>query len=195
MSADTTTRYQTDVTAKSSTLPVTLGDAKLHLRVNSSDLDTHIQDLLAAATEYCEDATSKSFRTSMTVTQSYPCWPCGKVLLDRQPVLSVTSVKYYDETGTLQTVATNDYRLHKSAAAVAYLEFDDEFSGPTYDARDNAVVIEYEAGYTTTDDVPARAKHAIKLVTEGYYAGGEVEKGNRDAVERLLDQIGSGTYR
>ena len=43
-----------------STYPVTLAEAKLHLRVDSTDEDTLITALITAATEMCEQKTGRA---------------------------------------------------------------------------------------------------------------------------------------
>lgn len=50
--------------------PVTLAEAKLHLRINSGDgsEDTLIQDLIDTATEYCENYTGKKLADGVPKT-------------------------------------------------------------------------------------------------------------------------------
>jgi uncharacterized phiE125 gp8 family phage protein len=196
----------TTVTARAHELPVSLDEAKAHLRVLNGEQDVHILSLIAAATEYCEGATGRSLRVSETVVQSYDCWPGCRIELDRQPVLAVTSLKYYDADGVLQTVASSNYRVHTSRNAAGWVEIDGDFTRPTLDSRANAVELTYTAGYAaevvaggveTTLGVPAMAKHAIKLKLG-------LEFGNLDPREidntekRLADILGGlgwGCYR
>jgi uncharacterized phiE125 gp8 family phage protein len=165
----------TTVTARTADLPVSPDEAKAHLRVLNGDTDEYIQTLIAAATEYCEGVTGRSLRVSETVVQNYDCWPSCRFQLDRQPAIAVTSLKYYDADGTLQTVGSSNYRLHKSRNAAAYVEIDGDYSQPTHDTREDAIQLTYTAGYESIDDVeadddtpmvlgvPAIAKHAIKI--------------------------------
>ena len=75
---------------------------------------------------------------------------------DREPVLSVTSVKYYDASNALQTLASSYYRLHQQSETAAELGWDDTtFTTPSLYDRDDAVQITYAVGYAT---VPATAK-------------------------------------
>lgn len=189
--------HQTAVTAKSSDLPVTLAEAKEHLRILSDDLDVEIQAALEAAIEYCESVVGRSLRVSHTLTQTYCQWPCSPVRFDRQPVKSITSVTYCDDDGASQTVSTSDYRLQPSTNAGAVLEWDDGFSYPSLDARLNAVTITYVAGYADIASVPAMAKYAVKLKLKELFGdmGEREQAATVRACDALLSQIEWGAYR
>lgn len=188
---------QTTTTARSAGLPVSLAEAKDHLRISTDDLDTQVQATLEAATEYCETVTGRALRVSHTVTQTYDDWPCNPVRLSRQPVTAISSVTYYDQDGASQTVASSNYRLIAGGDHAAVLEFDDDFTEPTLDDRLDAVTITYTAGYASTDVVPAMAKHAIKLVMSELF--GDLDERQmtacRDSAKRLLAAIDWGSYR
>lgn len=188
---------QTTVTAKSSDLPVTLEEAKTHLRLLSSDLDEHVAGLLEAAVEYCETVCGRSLRVSQTLTQKYDGWPCGAVAFDRQPVTAITSVTYRDADDATQTLASSNYRLLVSSEAAAFMEFDEDFSAPTLNGRADAVTVTYTAGYASLADVPARAKAAVKLkLTELFDNSDErMIAANERSVAMLLGTLEWGCYR
>ena len=191
----------TTVTARHADLPVSLAEAKQHLRVVSEDHDTYIQSLLEAATEYCESVTGRALRISHTLTQKYRDWPCNPVRFDRQPVTAITHVKYYDADGVEQTLSSSNYRLHPSSEAAGYVEWDDDFARPSLDSRDDAITITYTAGYATIAAVPTRAKHAIQLLIGHWFEHGEaVNIGNITsevpmATTALLQSMDWGCYR
>lgn len=189
--------YQTVVTAKDSELPVTLAQAKDHLRILNDDLDVEIQAALEAAIDYCEATSGRALRISHTLAQKYRNWPCDPIRFDRQPVKSITSVTYYDEAGASQTVASSNYRLQPSTNAGAVLEWDDDFTQPGLDDRDDAVTITYVAGYTDIASVPALAKYAIKLKLREIF--GDLNEREYAATQRscddLLRMIDWGCYR
>lgn len=190
-------QHQTVTTAKSSDLPMTLAEAKQHLRQYGSENDEEIQAQLEAALEVCETDAGRSLRVSHTLTQTYPSWPCNPVRFDRQPVKSITSVTYYDADGASQTLASSNYRLHKSTLAAAYLEFDDSFTQPTTDYRDDAVTITYVAGYDALTDVPKMVKSLVKLKLSELY-GDLDERTYANTVRSygdLLHRIEWGCYR
>jgi uncharacterized phiE125 gp8 family phage protein len=192
---------QTTVTAKSSDLPVTLAEAKTHLRLLSDDLDTEVVALLEAATEYCESVCGRSLRVSQTLTQKYDGWPCSPVRFDRQPVTAITSVTYYDADDASQTVSSSNYRLLASSEAAALLEFDSDFTRPTLSDRADAVTVTYTAGYASIEAVPQRARQAIKLLIGHWFNHGEaVNIGNITtevpmSTGALLQSLEWGCYR
>lgn len=189
--------YQTVVTAKSNDLPVTLAEAKEHLRILGGDLDVEVFAALEAATEFCESVSGRSLRVSHTLAQKYASWPCDPVQFDRHPVKAISSITYYDADGASQTLATSKYRLQPSTNAAAALEWDDTFDSPSLDDRDDAVTITYTAGYTDIESVPAMAKYAIKLKLAELF--GDLDERRIDATQRacdsLLHQIDWGCYR
>lgn len=193
--------HQTVVTAKSSDLPLTLAEAKDHLRILSDAQDEYVAALIDAAVDYCEATTGRALRVSHTLTQKYAAWPCVRFELERQPVTSVTSLTYYDASDVSQTVSASDYRLHKSTNAAAYVELDADFVRPTLSVRDDAITVTYTAGYAALADVPARAKHAMKLLIGHWYEHGEaVNIGNITsevpmATAALLSTLDWGCYR
>ncbi len=192
----------TTITARDAELPVSLVEAKAHLRVMDGALDEHIQSLLEAAVGYCESTTGRSLRAFSTLTQKFCEWPCGPVMFDRNPVLAevdsepATIVTYFDANGDAQTVDDANYRVHAGEAA-GYLEFDANFALPTHEYRDDAITIQYAAGYGSVQNVPKQAKPAVMLtlellfgnLDERYYANCEK---SRDA---LLNQMQPGYYR
>ena len=84
--------------------------------------------------------------------------------LQKHPVTAINSVKYYDDTNTLQTAASSSYRL-LDFMQPCRLEFDSStFDEPsTYD-RDWPIVVNFQAGYTYAASAHyAAIKHVILL--------------------------------
>lgn len=189
--------YQTTTTAKSALLPVTLQEAKNQLRVVGQELDWNIQSTLNAAVDYCERVTGRSLRVSHTVVQSYSAWPYNPIRFDRQPVTSITHVKYYDADNVLQTVTSTNYRLIASSDAAATLEFLSDYSQPALYDRSDAVQVTYAAGYATVDAIPPAAKTAILLALEKFWGNlDERQTGPLDrALSSLLASCEWGAYR
>ena len=178
----------TTVTSKTTSLPVTLTEAKEHLAILSGDRDEEVDAALRAATEYCEAVCGRSLRVGITQTQAYCDWPLGVVRFDRQPVKSISSVYYYDSDGNDTLVASTEYRLIGSTDGAATLEWDDGFTMPTVDVRADAVRITYVAGYAALSDVPAAAKYAVRLKLHEIF-GGEVDDRQRMATERSIKSL------
>lgn len=148
------------------TEPVTLAEARLHLKVNSDDTteDTLISAWITAAREVAEQYTGRALATQ-TLELALDEFPdaddCSSVIeLPMPPVASITSVKYTDTAGTEQTISGSAYALS--------LYGDSRRLAPTYgntwpstqDVPD-AVRVRYVTGYTTT---PKAVKAAILLM-------------------------------
>lgn len=94
------------------TEPVTLAQAKLHLRVDSSSDDDLITALISAAREMAEHHADRAFAAA-TLEAAFDGFPEDDrfLVLPLGPVASVTSLKYDDAAGSEQTLSTSDYSL------------------------------------------------------------------------------------
>lgn len=164
--------------------PVTLAEAKAQLRVNYSDHDTLIAGLITTARTDCENRLRRSL-IDTTWTFTLDCFH-DVITLPMPNLISVTSLKYYDEAGTQQTLANTAYR-----AAANRLQPVDEW--PMYQDRIGAVEVVYKAGYgTTADKVPTPIKQWILLSIEDLFTqtGRSAEKPvvPQDFADHLLDR-------
>jgi uncharacterized phiE125 gp8 family phage protein len=158
------------VSTAPTTEPVSRTEMKLHLRVDHTTDDDLIDALIKSAREWCEMFEGKSYMTQ-TIT-AYLDNFSNTILLPHPPLLSVSTVKYYDTGGTLQTLASSYYTVDTTAVpGRIYLAYGQ--SWPATRDIPNAVEIIYTAGYhatqTTTTEVPARVKAAIKLIVGHLY--------------------------
>lgn len=181
------------VTAENAVKPVTLAEAKLHLKMDDIDADdTLIDGLIAAATEHAQNYTNRMFLSS-EIKQVYNRFPAsGEVLrLAVTPVISVASVVYKDEDGNNQTWSSDDYVLDLYSEPCEISEAKNVSFPNTIEER-NAVTITYTSGYgTTADDVPNAIKQAIYLLLSHFYNyRSDTVSEKRTAAERLL-----GMYR
>lgn len=151
--------------------PVTLPEAKLHVRELSDDQDSLIENLIKAAREEAEAYTGRAFctQTWKLTRRNFPC----EFVLPNPPLVSVTHVKYYDADGTLQTIDSSDYRVTATSEPgciePAYGE-----AWPTPRDISEAVEVQYVAGYsgtaaTSVTNTPQGIKHAILLMVGEWY--------------------------
>lgn len=90
---------------------------------------------------------------------------CSPILsVPRAPLVSVQSVKYYDDAGVLQTISSGNYqvdiRSKPGRIAPVYT-----YTWPTPGRRLDPVEIAFTAGYgASSDDVPADLKGAISML-------------------------------
>src|SRR3954462_13141 len=100
------------------TEPLTLAEAKLHLRENdTTSQDGLIADLARAARQFVENETGRSLITQqwrLTLARFPAFGEC--IRLGRPPLISVESLKYYDSSGALQTLSPSAYYVDTSAA-------------------------------------------------------------------------------
>lgn len=160
--------------------PVSLAEAKAHLRVDFTDDDTLISALVDAATAHIDGHTGILARALVTQTwqQDFCDWPGDRVLrLPLAPVAAVESVKYFDAANVETTVAeSGNYALLEDARG-PYIKFTSDFAAPAlYDERDDRIRVTFVAGYGKPSDVPAAIRAAVLLIVGDLYK-------NRDAGE------------
>jgi uncharacterized phiE125 gp8 family phage protein len=143
--------------------PVTLVEAKAQCRVDQSDEDTLLNGLIAAATDYVEQYTGTAIMAQTWATY-YDAFT-DAMTMPHGPVQSVTSVKYYDVDGVLQTASPTIYDTDLASNPQWVVRVSTETWPDTIDVV-NAVAIEYVSGYVT---VPPSIKHAILLLISQWY--------------------------
>lgn len=147
--------------------PVTLSEAKAHLRVTASDEDSLISALTTAARDWAENFTQRAI---MTQTWDYLIDAfADEIELPLPPLQSVTYVKYLDADGVEQTLASTEYTVDTAAdRGVVRLAYNKTW--PVTRAQANAVTIRFVAGYSATNPVPGAIKAACLLILGELYA-------------------------
>lgn len=160
---------QWQVTTPPASEPITLAVAKAHLRVDFDDDDVLIGALVQAAREYCEDVLGRALM-AQTIECVLDSEPSDVIALPRPPLLSVNSIKFYDESDTATLVDPSEYLVDRtSEPGRVVLNADGEW--PSVDLRPaNAIVIEFDAGFgDDAEDVPAKYRQAILLLVAHWY--------------------------
>lgn len=110
----------------------------------------------------------------------FPCW---EIKLSRPPLASVTSVQYVDENGATQTLSASIYTVDTtSEPGRLYLAYQQVW--PTTRCQPQAVTITYKAGVTLPENVPVRARLAIKLLVADLYENRETGRADMMAIWR-----------
>ena len=149
--------------------PITLAEAKGHLRVDVADDDALIGLLITAARQAAEDRLQRTLITStwQQVLDGFPA--CGAaIVLQMPPVVSVTGLQYRDAAGTLQTLDPSAYQLaahHEPAQLLPVGTWPATQAG-----RVGTVTVTYTAGYgATAASVPGPIKQWMLLAIGDMY--------------------------
>jgi len=137
-----------------SVLPVSLADAKAHLRVTNSDQDNLITDIIWGAAREFENRTNEVLSEQtwdLVLNQSEVV---TRIEFFKFPVKSITSVSYFDVDDSADTVSSDDYTLFITGRPSSII-FD---SVPSTYLRDDSMTIRFVAGYTT---LPLDIKQAV----------------------------------
>ena len=153
-------------------LPLTLTEAKLHLRVDGTDEDALIAAFIGAAVDTCQQLTGRSLMAQawmLTIDE----W-ADEIQLPWPQVQAVSGIQYWDENGDPQTL---DAALYELSGATIY-----RADGATYpELWDGPGVVEinYTAGYNAGNEVaqqaavPAGIKAWLLLTIGTLYANRE----------------------
>jgi uncharacterized phiE125 gp8 family phage protein len=202
--------------------PVSLAEVYSHLRLDPDSTgeppelshpdDAMLRRQITTAREKCEQITRRAFVQQTLRLERGPMrgngrrglqWymngcaeDWGQIELPRPPLIAISTVKYLDETNTLQTIDPVNY--YEMSGLVAQLRFIAGFSTPALYLREDAIQIEYIAGYAPTADppetqedfaanVPASIKDAILIGVQLLYD--ELSPDKRVALENAQDAL------
>ena len=148
--------------------PVTVAEAKAHMRIDGSAEDTVIASLVLTSRLHVEAALSLAL-----ITQSWRVlldrWPQGDTLeLPLQPLQAVTEVRVRNASGGAPAVPATSY-LVDIASKPPRLVWNSAVR-PVPGVAANAIEIDITAGFgATAASVPAPLRHAILLLTAHWY--------------------------
>lgn len=160
--------------------PVTVAEAKEHMRVSGSTEDSYISGLIKAARALVERRAKSTLINTTYRLELYGFPSCGYIKLPRSPISSVTHVKYLDTTETLATVTSTNYQVD-TGAIHGYIINDQSYVWPTvFPQTYNAVQVTYVAGYgSAATAVPDAARAVIMMLVANWYE-------NREAVSDAM---------
>lgn len=172
------------------TLPVTLEEAKAHLRRDADETEEHdlITALVNAAVGHLDGWTGILGRCLEEQTWRQDFDGFDRVIrLPLWPIIEISSITWRNEAGQIATVSSDDYAL-KSDALGAYVRFKNDFEYPSGLNETSAVAVTFTAGYPRegaiegdpeaeppveanpgTSTVPAAIKAAILLLVGHWY--------------------------
>ncbi len=195
--------------------PVSLAEAKAHLRVDASDENNYIDTLIATARAHCEAITLRQFMPAQW-RLTLDDFPRGRgrspaiegcdIILPRSPVTLVGSIIYTDTNGANQVFDPTKYVVSTDDEPARISLVFGEVWPVTLDQL-NAVRISYDAGYgpvgagTTTESefaalhTPQPIKQAILMLVAHLFENretvliGTVSKEIEFSVQSLLSPL------
>jgi len=144
------------------TEPITLLEAKDHLKITETAEDALIAIWIEVARDYCERYQNRAYITQ-TWELALDEWPENEIIsIPKPPLQSVTSIKYYDTAGKETEFPKTDYEVdtysQPGRISPGYGK-----SWPSTILRPmNGIIIKFVTGYTGA--VPERVKQAIKVL-------------------------------
>jgi uncharacterized phiE125 gp8 family phage protein len=158
--------------------PISLAEAKTHLRVIDSDQDSLISALIKAARMNCENWTGRAF-VDQTWDLYFDEFPTGdhlEIKIPKPPLIQIVAVAYNRASDGLETqVDPSDYYVDNISEPGWIIPAGDSSSSwPTPIDAINSVRIRFRAGYLNADSpadtfVPDDIKAAIKLMLGSLY--------------------------
>ena len=177
------------LTTAPSTEPISLSEAKAHMRVDFNNDDTYIENLIVAAREFCETMQNRAY-----ITQTWELALdafINNIELPNPPLQSVISMKYYDTSENEITLNSDDYFVdtysEKGTISLKHGKY-----WPSTQLRPlNGVIIRYIAGYGNAATVPIKIKQAILMLVAHWYENREPVCGMKtsDEIKYTIEDI------
>jgi uncharacterized phiE125 gp8 family phage protein len=156
--------------------PVSLDEVKRNCNIDHGDDDALIDGYIDAAVALLDGygGTVGQALVNQSWAVSMPGF-CGRMRLPVGPLVSVTSIQYYNSSNVQATASSALYAAHSDALG-PYITLKSGQSWPTVYGRDDAVTVTWVAGHgAAAADVPASIRQAMLLLVGHWYQ-------NREAV-------------
>lgn len=161
---------------------ITVAQAAAFMRIDFPDDETEvIEAFIVSARQWCEEYLRRRIgvQTVELVEAGFPA--SGGIIL-APPVVSVTSVKYIDTAGVVQTMDAADYRVATDADPGTITPVGDLW--PSTLAVDDALRVRYITGYDygnspiEEDELPSTIRTAMLMLISDMYENrvAQVEK-------------------
>jgi uncharacterized phiE125 gp8 family phage protein len=148
--------------------PVTVADAKAHMRIDTDAEDVLIGSLILTSRLHIEAALSLAFITQ-TWKLTLDRWPIGREIdLPMAPLRSVGGVRVKDALGNATTVSEQSYLVDLASRPPRLVWNNSTPPLPGLVAK--GIEIDLTAGFgDDASSVPAPLKHAILMLTAHWY--------------------------
>lgn len=158
-------------TTDASAEPISLTDAKAHLRVTSTDEDDLITNLIKEVRDHTENYLSRALinQTWKLYLDFFP----SVISIPRPPLSSVTTIEYVDTDGVTQTLANSVYTVDTDAEpGLIYEAYNQNW--PTHRDVQKAITITFVGGYgASSSSIPPAIIRGMYLFIGHYYENRE----------------------
>ena len=202
------TPYAFEIVTGPTVEPISLDEAKSQCRVVGTDDDMDLTWLIQVARETVEANSERAFMTqtrrvwfdqfpnagtmAMRSLNPFPAhpWMYGGAMqsleIPIKPISSITSIQYYDQTGTWVTWDPSRYVVDLvNCPARIVPAFG--LIWPICRVQINSVQVLFQCGASSPSAVPAMARHAMRLLIGHWYE-------NREAVGKVPAEIAIGYW-
>ena len=153
--------------------PVVTADQKTWMRVDTSDEDTLIGSLAAAARAWFESSTNRQLITA-SWTYKLTNFPLSEIVFPLSPLQSVTSIKYYDTNDVQQTLSAALYDVDTGSKPGRIRPAVDEDWPSDIRGHTDDIEIIAVCGYgDAASDVPDGILTAIKILAANWFENRE----------------------
>lgn len=149
------------------TTPISLDQAKAHLRVVDNDEDDLITALIIAATDYVETLLGRALidqtwelvldafpASDPFATDTIPDIADGAIKIPKPPLIEVISINYADESGNDQVVASSSYYVDTTSRYGWVVPQGGALAWPATINAINSVRIRFRAGFLDSGSSP-----------------------------------------
>jgi uncharacterized phiE125 gp8 family phage protein len=158
--------------------PISLAEARAHLRVTDNEEDGLIAGYMRAALQFVETHLARALVNRTYDLKLDWCWPlnaCGRrsIELPMPPAVSITSISYVDAEGANQTLASTEYQFAQPLQIGTIFEAYGK-TWPTIRQQPEAITVRFVAGYgAAASAVPEPIRQAMLLLVGHWYANRE----------------------
>lgn len=151
--------------------PVTLAEAKAHLRVTHASEDTLISSLIIAARNYVEGLCNRPLitRTYLLKLDRFP--GRNEIVLPSGKVSAVSVIRYFDTSNSNITLASTNYVVEgaRLPGSVVLAYGISSWPNTRFQPGLASVDITYTAGYANAAAVPQALKQAVLMAVAYWY--------------------------
>ena len=154
--------------------PITLDEAKLHLRVDSAEDNVLISALITTARQLAEQETKRAF--IMQTWQMYLDSAPAEIEIPKPPLQQVIDIKVISEAGDESIVNSTLYDVDWSQNSPGRVRLKSGYSWPTHRGF-ASFIVEFKAGYgDAAATVPEALKQGILQLVAHFYENREAEE-------------------